>query len=1052
MQFVRWLLAILALSAAGSVRAATLRIASAEGAAVPNAFIVFAAPLEPGPYPFDRSGAGGEVEIPSEYEGALLVLHPDFIPLEIAAAPSSAATITLHKGAPHPLPPDFRNVAAELRIYPRSWIGKYDVETLPLLFDLATSRVQFQKADGVIFDVTYRSGRRFVGKEVPVHFDQSAAVGAEVVTLDPDGGVADAGVVFLFEHGAATDREAVPRSRIVSESTRFEGLASGGRYWFVAAPIGFGPGARSETVTNKTRAIRVRAEEALAVRGSIRCDADVAVEAHFAPRAIGGATIPRRTKVDQDQAVVVEDLSEGTLYLQSGAEEHRPVERSVLVRMARGNVDAGLLCAGKPYLLQGLVTDERHRPIAGAQIRYDSASSQSGRDGDFELSVLTPEESWLNVSHPSFLPWKRWLRPTETTPAVDVRLSKGVTFRGRVIDAETTDPLQDFTLTILGTVDTREKFLEEPVRSADGSFSTRSLPRESDTVLIEATGYTIETRRLNANEASSDLPVDLGVIALRRGESVRGRLVAESGPVAGSVAMRRKAGLPAEQGRLGFSRFTARVGDDGVFTIEGVPHGSYTVVATAADLAPREEEIDVTGSLDVGDLRLSDGCSLTGIVVTDRGDPVNATPVELRRAGYGSTLDVRTTHTDAEGAFVLEHVAAGSYTVKAPEYIGAEVTAVMDEECAAAKDTKLVVGDTSLVATVTLRGVPLANTLITMSRADQKGPTHPTTVMRTVGAKGEPVVAVIAGHGASAVRARTDSTGAFEVARILPGRYRVTAPERIRGVFRDVDVDHVPRASMRIELTDQPLRGRVYDIETTRPVANALLQVRSGSRDPHAVVKSDAGGWFELSADWRIALTVRVSAPEYEPRELQLEPDRPPASLDVGLRRSQTSVEGVVRSGAVPAAHAQLRWLLLTPAGSFTGAASADASGHFRIEGLAAGTLVVAAYHAGGGVVLAKIQLRDGTTDDLHPQIASAAPVTVAVPHGTLGNALRVILGGIDVTPLISGFPGLQPIEVAPARWRWPALPPVPLQLVAGRFDAPALPVPGQDIVVDISR
>ena len=83
-----------------------------------------------------------------DFAGRLLVIHPGFVPQEMAVA----ERITLHEGASVGVPEAVRRPGAALRVYAMDWIGRFDVETLPPVKSDAVLRCG---AAGTVFDSSW---------------------------------------------------------------------------------------------------------------------------------------------------------------------------------------------------------------------------------------------------------------------------------------------------------------------------------------------------------------------------------------------------------------------------------------------------------------------------------------------------------------------------------------------------------------------------------------------------------------------------------------------------------------------------------------------------------------------------------------------------------------------------------------------------------------------------------------------------------------------------------------------------------------------------------
>ncbi|HEX5050389.1 MAG TPA: carboxypeptidase-like regulatory domain-containing protein [Planctomycetota bacterium] len=136
--------------------------------------------------------------------------------------------------------------------------------------------------------------------------------------------------------------------------------------------------------------------------------------------------------------------------------------------------------------------------------------------------------------------------------------------------------------------------------------------------------------------------------------------------------------------RLGGARTADLLADcivqaDGSFVCGGLPPGAYVVVATAPCRATcRSDRVAVSAgaTAQLAALVLRAGHVLAGSVVDGAGAPVAFANVDLR--GARGDLALQHATTDANGAFVFEHLEAGRYDVRvrserAPQWLVRDV-------------------------------------------------------------------------------------------------------------------------------------------------------------------------------------------------------------------------------------------------------------------------------------------------------------------------------------------------------------------------------------------
>ena len=251
--------------------------------------------------------------------------------------------------------------------------------------------------------------------------------------------------------------------------------------------------------------------------------------------------------------------------------------------------------------------------------------------------------------------------PAPEEPAPDSSASFG-TFRGRVIDAATREPLREFELTFLGSAETKVGYEAPGTRkfsANDGRFEWQYLPPGSWNVTADAPGYRrfiVEGVRLVKGEPTAEI-----VVPLTRGNVVRGRVYDEA-TNAGIVAARisfRDAGTGRYQGDWRTRSF-ATSDKDGSFVLNGVPAGRVRLEVGASEYAGREVDIVVGNETKLVEIGLSTGAMIAGRLTAADG----VTPV-TGRAGL-EDLDDRSaalSRTGPAGEFEFRNLHPGSYRV-----------------------------------------------------------------------------------------------------------------------------------------------------------------------------------------------------------------------------------------------------------------------------------------------------------------------------------------------------------------------------------------------------
>ena len=391
---------------------------------------------------------------------------------------------------------------------------------------------------------------------------------------------------------------------------------------------------------------------------------------------------------------------------------------------------------------------------------------------------------------------------------MDLVLRPGVRVIGRLIDAnERTLPGR----VSVGELDGRATpaSLADSLRAeapADGRFAIENVPVGEHALGVNAPGQAAE--RVEFAVRAGDRQVDVGDVRLEVGLAIRGRVRTKaSEPVAGAsvrgFAMRRGAGASLSE---------ATTEADGSFVLAGPDQALYRLSVEAPGFGAANKEAEPGG--DPLDLVLEPAGTITGLVVDDRGQPVDSFRVSARAKDSSPMRPMMPRSEDVtsdDGRFSLADVAAGTYvvTVTAPERATGTVPGVSVSAGAGVDvgTVKLGAGGTVKGTVTEQGGGPLSGAKVSVSGQGRD--------WMSFGQEPEAV---------------TDAAGAFEVKGVAAGTVQVTATHpgfaRSEAVSADVDPAKAP-ADVRIVMSQG---GRVEGSVRRRdgtPLGAALVSVAS---------------------------------------------------------------------------------------------------------------------------------------------------------------------------------------------------------------------------------
>lgn len=338
--------------------------------------------------------------------------------------------------------------------------------------------------------------------------------------------------------------------------------------------------------------------------------------------------------------------------------------------------------------LTGLVTDFEGNPIPGADVLVvdraayrDVANSraQSAEDGTFDVQGLQLGTYEVRVHALGYQAagMQRVELPME---GLNIMMITSGSISGRVVDAESGEPVQNFTL--------RRRFFQNPVlpsvpkgrsetlQDTKGEFSIQLfLPMGNWCIEAHADGYApsySEPFEINLEDDVFDVLVEM-----RKGGAIAGRLVDGDGePVFGGRLTSRVDGwiddaFSSALGDQGEGEGTVREGrssKDGRFLISNLRPTTYQLSARSArfhETLVRGVEVSEGEVADVGDIVLVQGASLHGKLFDAELAPVVGGMVFLNPTDTSSGARVRRFKSDAEGQWQVRNVVPGTYLLSA---------------------------------------------------------------------------------------------------------------------------------------------------------------------------------------------------------------------------------------------------------------------------------------------------------------------------------------------------------------------------------------------------
>jgi hypothetical protein len=593
-----------------------------------------------------------------------------------------------------------------------------------------------------------------------------------------------------------------------------------------------------------------------------------------------------------------------------------PTKEPVLVTLARTS------------RVTGQVVDPEGRPIARAELdlrserpgergplRFSggvSSSALSDADGRFVLEPATPgAAAELAADADGYQPA---VLSDLQVPAdhdlenVRVVLEHGAVLEGRVLTGSG-DPVDDARVICAS---------ETTVSDADGYYRVEGLPLGEHNVRAIHSHYPVLDRKTVVLERENHLD-----LVFPDGREVSGRVVSRAGkPVEGAAVALFPPGSPKEDATLS--------GADGAFHYTSAADGDYSLRV--------EKEGWVTAELPLGvrvagapvrnvEVRLDKGGRISGRILGL--DPHDLAEVEVR-ARQNSEAD-KPGRVDYEGRYEVSDLGPADWLVSATlrdrgRETHGRVTLEPGGEGAA---LDLEFGrDPTLSGRVTRSGEPLAGANLFLRGLD-----------------------VAASRGAT-----TDFEGAFRLADLKPGRYRLQVVDAPQLLSHSEDLQITADREVRIDLSTVRVSGVVTDVSSSAPLPNALAALRrivDGEAAFLVTVGTDADGFFNLPGVTEGQYRLTVTRDGYTPLDRDLDIRAGAGLQDLKLQLSPAAgidLDARLASGSRPP---RLAAAFLDPSGRVVLLESRPvdpATGHARFPGVPAGAWRILATAPGGAL------------------------------------------------------------------------------------------------------
>jgi hypothetical protein len=501
--------------------------------------------------------------------------------------------------------------------------------------------------------------------------------------------------------------------------------------------------------------------------------------------------------------------------------------------------------------------------------------------------------------------------PSTPSPAPSAESTTG--FRGRVIDAVTRQPVQEFEVQLVpvqhvGSGTNHGEPISRTFKSKSGRFAWSDVAAGDWRAAVSAQGhqtFNVPEFKIVSGQATREI-----VMPLLNGYAVRGRVFELS--TGAGVADAWISFQPVRDTDMTRSRASTRSKDDGSFTLDGIPGGDILLTVAAQEHAYRQLPMVVDEKTPPQEIALSAGGTIAGIVTTTSGAPVKGR-VWLDGPGPGYISE-----TDEAGQFRYRHMAAGRYRVSADSSAGSARQEFVLQQDEIKDGIVLVVG-----AGRSVRG------MVSGPRPEHIKNTH---------------LLLRAGSGNASMSTKPDGRGAFNFNGVPAGRAVISVygnglqfeqPVDVP-TDQDVTVDIVfptgARLSGRVTQDGKPVSNKSIWMRPVENKADLLYRDTTTEEGQYEIQSLPPGDYF-LRADEDISRRIAIAGD---------------AVLNIDIPLVQLSARVVESGGSVPIVGANVYLRGSAPeTARVRGDKQTDDFGQFALTGIEPGEVVLMIYKPG---------------------------------------------------------------------------------------------------------
>ncbi|HRU53689.1 MAG TPA: carboxypeptidase regulatory-like domain-containing protein, partial [Candidatus Sumerlaeia bacterium] len=491
-------------------------------------------------------------------------------------------------------------------------------------------------------------------------------------------------------------------------------------------------------------------------------------------------------------------------------------------------------------------------PGMGMNIERQNNRSQDVRNdtGTFEITGLKSGKYNLKVRAASYASGQKSgikVESNKTVEGIVIDMDVGIAIKGRVVRALDKSPVSGASVRVAGGEPNMfgmdmDIFDFRPKDSASlsdeqGQFTLENLTGGLKNIEAKKEGFLKGKKSIFVREDVPNEPVE---IEMAQGGTVSGRVILKSSGEPLSDAEITFAGQGLIPDMVPFLAANVKSDNEGRFSFKNVPAGKQTLKVSHKSASPamvENIEVNEGGELDVGDIALTAGGSIAGVVLDLGGKPISGAFI-VANASTGIFHNA----TNEQGEYSINELAPQTYTVSAmlshDMFFWGQTGNVQQQQALVeeGKVTELnftISPGYNLSGRITQNNKPYTDATLNYSLNDPLQP------MQNTG------------------NIRANSDGRYIVKEIQPGLYNINVmrgqqrPGQIPIPVFTGSVEVRNDTVYDIEIPTASIEGRVIDFQTGEPIAGASLSIirSTDAQTLEEVVRTGRFGLFGDSSD-----------------------------------------------------------------------------------------------------------------------------------------------------------------------------------------------------------